>query len=104
MKKYVLFRPHFCRSKSVLTRPSHSGQFFFCDGVHLFIKVSLSSFIPEIFEQNFSYLVTVYLREEKCGLAKMRTKKRIAFQGKANTYENGQKRTKNGYCLKPPLK
>ena len=65
LNKYVLFYPHFYMSISALTKQSHTGQKLskknFCKGVQPYFKISLSSFIHKIFEQNFNQYVTVYL-------------------------------------------
>ena len=56
MKKYVIFRPHFCMSIPELTKLSHSGQKFsekkkksVCIGIQPYFEISLSWFMHKIF-------------------------------------------------------
>ena len=65
---------------------------FFCKGVQFYFEISLSSFIHEIFEQNFDQYVAVYLvRIWTCENA---DDKEDTFHGEEKTHENRQKRTK----------
>ena len=68
----------------------------FCKEVQLYCKISLLSFIHKVFEQNF------YLYAIVC-LVRIWTFKNA--DEKAHTFsrsKNGQKRTKNGYCVNSP--
>ena len=100
--KYALFHPHFYVSISALTRQSHTGQKFseksFCKGVQLYFEISLLLFIHKIFEQNFHLYITVYL--VRIWTYKNANEKAHTFSRRS---KNGQKRTKNGYCVNSPL-
>ena len=56
---------------------------------------------------NFAgFEINYYYYYYYCGYGhkKIRTKKNIPFHGEEKTYKNGQKQTKNGYCVNPALK
>ena len=98
MKKFVPFRPHFHMSISALSRLSHTRPKYFeqkknCKGVQPYFEISLLL----VHTQNFYQHITFYL-------VRIWTNKNVDEKGHTFSWiskngKNGQKQTKNGYCV-----